>query len=219
VIKRTQNASSQLSTAFSRPHSVKWRHFWVTSGYFQLCDVISVMWLVCRSSNASKMRVLAFYSLFEGTSGHFRSRDVISFLLIDTELQPCRRWNKSKMRVLALLQPSPGHIRWNDITSGSLPAMWHHFLLRNYQICDLPVGAQMHQKCEFSLSTVFLRALPVTFAHVTSFPFSWLTPPSCSPVGAETNPKPEFSAFYSLLHATSGEMMLLADHFQSFPSM
>jgi len=83
-------------------------------------------------------QLLCFYSHFQVTSGqmtslavtygHLRSRDVISCHVTASwcELQPCRKWNVQYSPVFYLLQPLPGDVRSNDVTSGSLPVTWGH---------------------------------------------------------------------------------------------
>jgi len=65
---------------------------------------------------------------FRVTSGQLKSRDVISCHVTASccELHPCRRWNAQYTRVFGLLQPLPGDLRSNDVTSGSLPVTWGH---------------------------------------------------------------------------------------------
>jgi len=116
---------------------------------------------------------------FRVTSGHLRSRDVISchVTAFSCKLQPCRKWNVQYMPVFVLLQPLPGDFRSFDDT-------W--------------------------------RSLPVTLGHVTSFSVMWLPPPaSYSLVGSEIYRIRQFSAFYSDLQVTSGQMTLLPSHFRS----
>jgi len=91
-----------------------------------------------RSEMYSVLQFLAFYSHFQVisgqltsprvTSGHLRSRDVISCHVTSSscELQPCRKWNVQYTPVFGILQPLPGDFRSNDITSGSLPVTWGH---------------------------------------------------------------------------------------------
>ena len=80
-----------------------------------------------------KLHLEAFYSHFKVTSGqmtslpvtsgHFRSRDIISCHVTATscELQPCRSSNVPKTSLIGLLQPVQGGFRLNEITSGSFP--------------------------------------------------------------------------------------------------
>jgi len=132
------------------------------------------------------------------TSGHLRSRDVISCHVTASscKLQPCRKWNAQCTPVFGLLQPLPGDFRSNDVTSG-------HLRSRDVISCHLTASCEL-QPCrkrniqyspvfgllhplpgDFRSGDVTFGSLPVT-CHVTSFPVTWLPPPaSYSLVGSE----------------------------------
>jgi len=63
---------------------------------------------------------------FRVTSSHLRSLDVISCHVTASycELQPWRKWNVQYTTVFSLLHALKGDVRWNDVTSGSLPVTW-----------------------------------------------------------------------------------------------
>jgi len=137
----------------------------------------------------------AVYSHFQVTSGqkryfwvtsrHLRSRDVISCYVTSfyCELQPCRMCNVQYTRVFGLLQPLPGNLRWNDVTSESLPSTWGH--VTSFHVTWLPptasyslVGREMYSTHEF---LAFYSHLQVTsgemtslLGHLTSFSVIWL---------------------------------------------
>jgi len=83
---------------------------------------------------------LATYSNFQVTSGqmtsllgNFWSPEITwrHFLLRDCILlraKPCRKWNVHYTQVFGLSLPLPGYIRWNDVTSWSLPVSWNHVM-------------------------------------------------------------------------------------------
>jgi len=141
------------------------------------------------------------------------------------EFHPCRGSNVPKTRVLGLLQPLPGDFLWNDATSGSLLVTWDHVMWfpvtwqPSPASCSL-VGTQMFTKQEclafyshFQVTSAQITSLHGHFwsrGHVTSFPVMWVAPPaSHSPVGAQMYAKRVFSAFYSHLQVTSGQMKSL----------
>ena len=90
-----------------------------------------------------RREISAFYSYFQVTFGQmtsllapFRSHDIISCHVIDSfVLQPCRKSNAPKTRVLGILQQMtslpgqmtslPGHSRSRQVT-------WRHFLSRDF---------------------------------------------------------------------------------------
>jgi len=104
------------------------------------------------------------------TSGHARSRDVISCHVTATscELQPCRSSNVPKTRLIGLLQLLPGDFRSYDVHSGSLPVTWRHFLSRDYHL--LRVTALRNSNVPKSRLTGLLQPLPVTSGPMTSLP-------------------------------------------------
>jgi len=133
------------------------------------------------------------------------------------ELQRCRSSNVPKTRVFA--------------TSRWLAVKWRHFQVTSGHIgsrdvlcchataisCELkPCRNWNAPKMRVRPSTATSRSLPVkwhhlraTSSHVGSHDViscQWLPSASYSPVGAETHPKHEFSAFYSHFQVTSGQM-------------
>jgi len=99
----------------------------------------------------------AFYSHFQVTSGHLRSRDVISCHVTasSSEQQPCRMWNAQYTRVSGLLQQLSCDFRSNDVTSWSLPVPSGH--VTSFPVMWLPshasysvVGSETHRISEFS---------------------------------------------------------------------
>jgi len=144
---QTQNPSLRPSTASCRWLPVKWCHFRVTSSHVRSCDVISchVTATSCklqhsRSSNVHKTRVLG---LLQPLPGDFRSNDVTSgwfpvmwrhFLSRDCHLLQITVLQELKHTQNPSPRPSTATCRWlpsNDVTSGSLPVTWRHFLSRD----------------------------------------------------------------------------------------
>jgi len=77
---------------------------------------------------ATSRRLPVKWRHFRNTSGHLRSRDVISCHVSASscKLQPCRKWNLQYTQVFGLLQPLPGDFRSNNVTSGPLLVTWGH---------------------------------------------------------------------------------------------
>ena len=91
--------------------------------------------LTYRPSTATSRWLPIKRSHFLVTSGHEKSRDVISSHVTATscELQPCRGPKVPKTWLIGLLQQLPGDSRWNDVTSGhfrSREVTSRHFLSR-----------------------------------------------------------------------------------------
>jgi len=167
------------------------------------------------------------------TSGHLRSRDVISSHVTDSpcKLQPCRKWNSQYMCLFGLLQLLPGDFRSNDVTFRWLPVAWGHVtsfsvtwppLHASYKLVRsethyTPVfGLQQPVRGDFQSHDVPSGSLPVTSHHVMSFPVTWLPPPaSYSLVGSETQSIREFLTFYNHFQVTSSQMTPLPGHFRS----
>jgi len=143
------------------------------------------------------------------TSGHLRSRDVISCLVTDSscELKPCMKANAQNPPVFDLLQPLPGELRSNDVTSESLPVTWGH--VTSFPVTWRPpparyslVGSQMHSIWQFSdLYSHFLvisnqisplpghfRSPEVTWRHFLSHDASSCEQPPCRKSNAEYLP-------------------------------
>jgi len=188
-LKRTQNTSFRTSIVTSRWLPVKWHHFWVTCGHVRSRDFISCHVNAtcelqnCRSSKCTKQEFSALTATFKWlplkwrhfrvTSGHVRSRYIISSLVDATscELQPCRTSNIHKTWVFCLLQPLPGDF-WSNVTIGSLPVTWDHmtsfsvtWMLPPASCCC--AGAQTYTKREF---LAFYSNFQVTSGKMTSLP-------------------------------------------------
>jgi len=216
-----QNLTYRPFTAASRRLPVKWRHFRVTSSHVTSRDVIfchvtatSCELLPCGSSNVPKTWLLDHLQPLPGafrwndiTSGHVRSRDVISHHVTATscELQPCASWNVPKSWLTGLLQQFLGDFRWNEDTSRSLlvtrshdvlfchvtshEVTWRHFLHVTATSCELQtcassnvvktwlIGLLQPLPGDFRSNDVTSGSLPVTWGHITSFPATWLPPP------------------------------------------
>ena len=167
------------------------------------------------------------------TSNHKRSRHVISCHVTATfcDLQPSRSSNVLKTWLVRLLQPPPGDFRSNDVTSGSLPT--REVTRRHFLSCDsdllrvtallelkhtqhLTSGLVQQLPGDFRSNDVTSESLPVTWAHVTTFPVTWLPPPaSYSLVGNEMYSICQFSALYSYFQVTSAQITSLPGHFWS----
>jgi len=115
---------------------------------------------------------------FRVTSGHLRSRDVISCNVTTSscELQPCRKSNAHCTPVF-VLQTLPGYFRWNDVTPGhfrSLEVTWHHFLSRDCLLLRATALKDVKRTvyANFRLSTATCRKLPI----MTSLPGHFRSP-------------------------------------------
>jgi len=203
-VKCTVYTSFRPFTATSRWRPVKLRHFLVTSGHLRWRDVISCHVTAsscelhpCRKWNAQYTPVFGLlqplpcdFRSNDVTSGHLRSHYVISCYVTASsgELQPCRKWNVQYTPVFGLLQPLPGDLRSNYVTSGSFPVIWGH--VTSLPVTWLPppascslVGSEMYTICQFS---VFYSFFQVTSGQMTSLPghfrspeITWRHFPSC----------------------------------------
>jgi len=163
-----------------------WRHF--LSGdclplrATALYKVKLTVYTTFRPSAATSRWLPAKWRHFWVTSGHLRSRDVISCYVTASpcELQPCRKWNSQYTRVFCLLQPLPGDFRWNDVTSGSLPVTWRHVTSfsvtwRPFPVSYGLVGSETQYTRVFGLlqplSGDFRRSRDIISCHVTASPY------------------------------------------------
>jgi len=154
-MKRTVYASFEPSTATSRWLPVKsrhfrspevtWRHF-LSRDYLllqatALYEVKCTVYASFRPSTATFMwRPVKWRHLWV-TSGHLRSRDVISCHVTasSSDQQPCRKWNVQYTPVFGFLHPLPGNFRSNDNTSGSPFVTWGH--VTSFPVTWLPPPA------------------------------------------------------------------------------
>jgi len=165
--------SFRPTTATSKWLLVKCRHFRVTSGHLRSRESFPVTWLppmanyilvgckvysICQFlALYSHLQVVVKWHHFWVTSGHIRSRHVISCHVTASscELQPCGKWNPPYLPVFGILQLLPGHFRSNDITSGSLPVTGGHVI--SFPVTWLPppvsyslVGSEIYSVSLFS---------------------------------------------------------------------
>jgi len=133
-----------------------------------------------RPSTATSRWLLVKWRHFRVTSGHWKSRDVISFHVTASscELQPCRKWNAPYTPAFGLLQPLPGDFRSNDVPSGSLPVTWGH--VTSFPVTWLPppasysfVGSETHGIRKFS---DYYSYFQVTSGQMTSLPGHFRSP-------------------------------------------
>jgi len=105
---------------------VTWRHFLSHDCLLlratALQEVKCTVHATFRPSTATSRRLPLKWIHFWITSGHLRSRDLISCHVTASscELQPCRNGNV-QYTPLFILQPIPGDFRLNDVTFGPLP--------------------------------------------------------------------------------------------------
>jgi len=224
---------------------VKWRHFRVTFARARSRDIISCHVTAttcklqpCKSTNVPKPSFRPFQPLpgdfwWNFTSGllpvkpGYITSFPVPWLPPPASYRPAGAQMHTKP-VFGLLQPLPGDFRWNNITTESLLVVLGH--VTSFPVTSLPppasyspVGSQTYTNPELSaiyshlkVTSSEITSLPVATGHVTSFPVTWLPPrASYSSVGAQTYTKHEFSAFYSHLQMTSGEMTSLPGHFRS----
>jgi len=146
-----------------RSREVKWRHFLSRDGHLLRVSAL-------RSSNVPKTWNIRLLQPLPGdlrwnavTSGHVRSRDVISCHVTATScgLQSCESSNVHKTRITGLLQPLQGDFRSNDVTSGSFAVTWRHILS-----CDdhlLRVTAMYEPNVPKTRLSGLLQSLPGDF--------------------------------------------------------
>jgi len=107
------------------------------------------------------------------TSGHQRSRDVIScHATAYCELQLCRKWKLQYTRVFGLQQPLPGDFQSNDIASASLPVTWGH--VTSFPVTLLAFTASYSivksEMCRIREFTAFCSHFQKTSGQVTLLP-------------------------------------------------
>jgi len=165
-----------LPSHFRSP-KITWRHF-LPSGCLVLraTGLYSVKCTVYASfgpSTSTSRWLEVKWSPLQVTSGHLRSRNIISCEVTASyyELQRCRKWNVHCTQVFSFLQPLPGDFRSNDVTSGSLPVTWGH--VTTFPITWLPntaiyslVGNETYSKSKFLAYSHF----HVTSGQMTSLP-------------------------------------------------
>jgi len=130
----------------------------------------------CSPSTATSRWLPVKWRHFRVTSGHLRSRDVISCHVIASscELQPCRKWNVQYMSVFGLLSnfqvtsgqmtSLPGHLRSRDVISCHVTA----------SSCKLSlVGSEISSIRQFS---TFYSHFQVTSGQMTSLEDHFLSP-------------------------------------------
>jgi len=130
---------------------------------------------------------------FRVTSGHIRSRDIISCHVTPSncELQPFRKLNVQYTLVFGLLQALEGEFRSNDVTSWSLPVTWGRETFSCHvtpSYCKLKPCRKWYVQypwlfrllhpfpSNFQLNDVTSWPLPATLVHVTSFLVTWWPP-------------------------------------------
>jgi len=127
----TSGQMTWLPGLFQSPE-ILWRHFLSRDCLLlrstALKEVKSTVFASFGPSTAAFRWLPVKWHYFWVTSGHLRSRDVISCHVTASsgELQPCRKWNVQYTWVFGLLQQLPGDFRSNDVTSGSLPVTCSH---------------------------------------------------------------------------------------------
>jgi len=152
--------SNDVTSGSLRSPEVTWRHFLSRHCLLlratALSEVKRTGYASFRSSTATSRWFLVKWRHLRVTSGHIRSRDVISCHVTASscKLQPCRKWNVQCTPVFGLPQPLPGDFRSNDVTSKSLPVTWSN--VTSFAVTwpspasNSLVGSQMHSTCQFS---------------------------------------------------------------------
>jgi len=114
-----------------RSREVTLRHFLSSDGHLRVTAMQELKrtqnWTYTPST-ATPRWLSVKWRHFRVSSGHVRSRDVISCNVTATscDLKPCKSSNVPKTRPIRLLQPLSDDFRSNDVTSGSLPVTWGH---------------------------------------------------------------------------------------------
>jgi len=124
-----------------------------------------------RPSTAASRWLPVKWRHFQITSGHLRSRKVISYHVTASshKLQPCRKWNAQYTPAFGLPQPLTGDFRCNDVPSGSLAITWGH--VTSFPVMSLPpasyslVGSETYSIREFSAFYRHFQVLPVKWRH------------------------------------------------------
>jgi len=96
----------------------------------------------CRPSTSTSRWLPVKWRHFRVTPCHLRSRDVNSCHVTASLLRAILfwRWNVEYTPVYGFLQPLPGDLRSNDVTSGWLSVTWGH--VRSFVSCDcIPLRA------------------------------------------------------------------------------
>jgi len=150
-----------------------------------------------RSPTSTSMWLPLKWRHFRVTSGHLRSRGIISCHVTASsyEIQPCRKSNTEYTPVFSLLQPLPGRFRSNDnfrvtsvhlksreVISGHVTACSckpQPCMKLNSQ-CTQVFGLLQSIPCDFRSNDVIFGSPRVTWGHVSSFPLTWLRPSSDS---------------------------------------
>jgi len=180
-----QMSSGQMTSLpghFPSPE-VTWRHFLSHNCLLlrgtALQEVKSTVYGSFWPSTGTSRWLSVKWRHFRVTSGHLKSRDVISCNVTASscELQACRRWNVHYTPVFGLLQPLPGDFRSNDVTSRSLPLTWGH--MTSLSVTSLPPPASfslvengMYSTRQFS---VFSSHFEVSSGQMTSLPGHFLS--------------------------------------------
>jgi len=140
------------------------------------CTVYASFWPFTATSRGLPVK----WRHFRVTSAHLSSRDGISCHVIafSCELEACRKWNVQYTPVFGLLQPLPGDVWWNYVTSGSLPVTWGH--VTSFPVTSLPppaskslVGSEMYCIRQFS---AFYSHFQATSGKMTSLPGHFRSP-------------------------------------------
>jgi len=159
-----------------RSPEVMWHHFLspdclllrVTTFYEVKCTAFAGF----RPSTATSRWLPVKWRHFRVTSGHLRSREVITCHVTASScnLQDGRKWNVQYTPVFGLLQPLPGYFRSNDATSGSLPITWGH--VTSFSVTWLPppasyslAGGEVYSLRQFS---AFYIDFQVNSGQITS---------------------------------------------------
>jgi len=117
---------------------------------------------------------------FRVTSGHLRSREVISCHVTASscKLQACRKWNVQYTPVFVLLEPLPGYFWSNDVTSISLSVTWGH--VTSFPVTWVPppasyslAGREMYCIRQFSAFWIHFQ---VTSCQMMWLPYHFRSP-------------------------------------------
>jgi len=238
-------ASFRPSAATSRCLAFKWRHIRVTFCHLRSRNVISCHVTAfscglqpCRNWNVQYTPV---FGLLQPLPDNFRSNDDTSGSLPVTWghmtsfpvtwLCPHASYSLAGSEIYSIRQFSAfySHFQVPSVQMTSLPVTWGQVTsfpdafscvlkpCRKWNVQFTQVfGLLQPLTIDFRSNDVTSVSLPVTWDHVTSLSVMWPPPPaSYILVGSEMYSIPKFSAFYSHLQATSGQMTSLPGHFRS----
>jgi len=161
-----------------RSPEVTWLHFLSRDCLLvratALCEMKCTVYASFRPSTATSRWLPFKWRHFRVSSGHLRSRDVISCHVIASscELQAFKKWNVLYTIVFNLVLQTPHELRYNHVTSVSLPVTWGHVTSILVTWLPPPASYSLLRRQIYSIRqfSAFYRHLQVTSGQITWFP-------------------------------------------------